>query len=134
MRSLVDRGTALVFLGLSALVISCGALTDSGAKTAREFVEKYSEAYRTGNVSAIVKMTVMEKGQSEEQFREEVEKDVDSKGLGYVAWAHTSYVSEEDHGSYIHVEVEVQSARSSIVLVRQDDLLKIVQDPSKYAP
>lgn len=119
-------------LGSSLFWISCGVLTESRAETAQEFVEKYSQAYRTGNVSAIVKMTELAADQTEESFRQEVEKDLDSHGFGYVAWTHTRYVSEADRGDHIRVEVEVQYARSSIVLVRRDGVLRVVQDPSRY--
>ena len=112
--------------------LACGAITGSGASTPQEFVENYSRAYRSGNVGDVVEMTLLQDGQTEETFREEVKRDIGSRGFGYVAWAHTRYVSHEDRGDYIRVEVEVHYARSSIVLVRRDGLLKVVQDPSEY--
>jgi hypothetical protein len=41
-------------------------------------------------------------------------------------------VGETDHGAYVRVDVEVQYARSSIVLVKRDGLLKVVQNPAAY--
>jgi hypothetical protein len=121
-----------VLLGLSLLFsVSCGALGDPSAKTAQEFVEKYSKAYSSGNAGLIAKMTEA-KGRTEESYKEEAQKDIDSKGFGYVAWSNARYVSEEDRGNYIRVNVEIQGARSSIILVKRDGLLKLTLNPGDY--
>ena len=111
-------------------MISCGV--NQRVKTAQEFVEKYSEAYRRGDVDAITKMTVVDTGEAEKCFRKNVMHDITSQGFGYVAWTRTRYVSESDHGNSLHVNVEIDHARSLIVLVRKDNVLKIVQNPSDY--
>jgi primosomal replication protein N len=122
----------ILWLTATLSVVSCGTRTGSGVTTAQEFVTKYSEAYRKGNVRAIVKMTVLDTGETAASLKDEVALDIKSKGLGYIAWTHTRYVSEADHGSSIRVEVEIEDARSSIVLVKRDRVLKMVQDPSSY--
>lgn len=122
-----------IFLVLSLLlVVSCGALSDPSAKTAPEFVEKYSKAYSNGNADLIVKMTELGKGQTEESLKEETKKDIDAKGFGYVAWSNTRYVLDQDRGNYIRVNVEIRGAKSSIVLIKRDGMLKLAQNPSDF--
>lgn len=121
-----------VLLILSLLfAASCGTLVDPSAKTAQEFVEKYSKAYSSGNAGLIAKMTEA-KGRTEESYREEAQKDIDTKGFGYVAWSNVRYISEQDRGNYIRVNVEIQGARSSIILVKRDGLLKLTLNPGDY--
>ncbi len=110
---------------------SCVAMGDPSAKTAQEFVEKYSKAYSSGNAGLIAKMTEA-RGQTEESLKEEARKDIDTKGFGYVAWSNVRYISEQDHNNYIRVNVEIQGARSSIVLVKRDGLLKLTLNPGDY--
>lgn len=122
-----------IFLVLSVLfAMSCGAFSDSSAKTAQEFVQKYSKAYKDENVGAVMKMTELGKGQTEQSLKDEIINDFKSKGFGYKAWTNTRYVSEEDRDSYIRVKVEVKGAPSSIVLVKREGLLKMVLNPSDY--
>jgi hypothetical protein len=120
----------LLWLIAALAVISCGI--NPRAKTAQEFVTKYAEAYRTGDVNAITAMTIVDTGAAEQCFRKNVRHDIASQGFGYAAWTRTRYVSESDHGNCIHVDVEVAHARSSVVLVKKDSVLKIVQNPSDY--
>lgn len=121
----------ILVLGMM-LVMSCGLLSDPSAKTAPEFVQKYSKAWQSGNADLVTKMTELGKGQTEESFKEETKKDIDSKAFGFVAWSNTRYVSEQDRGNYIRVNVEIKGAPTSIVLVKRDGLLKIVLNPSAY--
>lgn len=122
-----------IVLVLSILfVMSCGVSGDPSAKTAQDFVQKYSKAYSSGNADLIVKMTELGKGQTEELFKEETRKDIDAKGIGYVSWSSIRYLSEQDRGNYIKVNVEVKGVPTSIVLVKHDGLLKLALNPSTY--
>jgi hypothetical protein len=107
-RELLRTWRVVAVILISVAMASCGVATGPVAETAQEFVAKYSRAYRDGNARSIAKMTVLEGGQTEESFRDEVQKDIDSKGFGYVAWTHARYMSEVDNGNCIHVDVEVQ--------------------------
>jgi hypothetical protein len=123
----------LVFLVFSMfLVMSCGLLSDPSAKTAQEFVQKYSEAYKNGNAGVLVKMTELGSGQTEDSLKDNIKKDIESKRFGYVAWSNTRYVSEEDRGNYIRVNVEISGAQSQIVLVKREGLLKLALNPSAF--
>lgn len=122
-----------IFLVLGLLlVVSCGFMSDPSAKTAQEFVEKYSKAYSNGNTDLIVKMTELGKGQTEESLKDETQKDIDAKGFGYVAWSNTRYLSEQDRANYIRVNVEVKGAQTSIVLIKRDGTLKLAQNPGDF--
>jgi hypothetical protein len=132
MKSYMKTGCCILFVFGMLLIISCGGSNNPSAKTAQEFVQKYSQAYKDENVGTIAKMTVPDKDQTEELFKDETKKDIKSKGFGYTAWTRTRYLSEEDRGKYIRVNVEIRGARSSIVLVKQEGLLKLVLNPSDY--
>lgn len=123
----------LVFLVCGVcLVVSCGFLSDPSAKTAQEFVQKYSQAYKDGNAGVIVKMTELGKGQTEDSLKDDIKKDIEARRFGYRAWSNTSYVSEQDRGDYIRVNVEVSGAQSQIVLVKREGLLKLALNPSDF--
>lgn len=123
----------LVFLVFSMfLVVSCELLSNPSAKTAEEFVQKYSQAYKNGNAGLIVKMTELGRGQTEDSFKEDIKKDIKAKGFGYLAWSNTRYVSEQDYGDYIRVNVEVSGAQTQIVLVKREGLLKLALNPSSF--
>ena len=65
-------------------------------------------------------------------WHKQLEVEMKRHAFDYVAWTHTRYVSELDHGTYIHVDVEVDVAPSAIVLVRKGEALLISQNPSAY--
>ncbi len=131
-RNFISNSFRIFFVLTMLLVMSCGALSDPSAKTAQEFVQKYSQAYKDENADTIAKMTELGKTQSEESFKDDTRKDIKSKGFGYVAWTNTRYASEEGHDKYIRVNVEIKGARSSIVLLKREGLLKLALNPSDY--
>lgn len=123
----------LFFLTSTLICASCSDSGKSTALTAQDFVQKYSRAYNDGDVASIVKMTRVAKGQTEESFKDETKNDIKAKGFGYRAWTETRYVSENDKGKYIRVEVAVKGNPSSIVLLKEDGgSLKMVLNPSDY--
>jgi len=132
MVNLIGTGSRILFVLCIMIAMSCGFLGDPAAKTAQEFVQKYSQAYKDESVGNIAKMTVFGKGQTEDAFKDDVKNDIKSRGFGYVAWTNTRYVSEEDHDKYIRVNIEIKGARSSVVLLKQEGLLKLVLNPSDY--
>lgn len=112
--------------------MSCGSSADSSAKTPREFVQKYSQAYKRGKVDLLVRMTQLADDKAKQDFKDDTNKDITSKGFGYVAWTNTRYVSEKSFDKHIRVEVDVKGARSSIVLIKGTNGLKLALNPSDY--
>ena len=123
--------TATLALALLALA-ACGQFGKAEPQTPEEFVAQYAEAYREGDVETIVRMTAPLKGESDTLCRSSVESDIKSRGFGYTAWSHTRFVSATDRGSYYRVEVNVDVAPSTIVLLKSEGHLRISQEPSSY--
>jgi len=94
----------------------------------------YSDAYEREDVNAIVKLTIPLKDQSDDSLKAVIQDDIRKKSFSYVAWTHTRYESEADHGKYIQVEVRVDEAVSTIVLVPTETGLKVSQEPSSFQP
>lgn len=126
--------TGLIVLAMICVfsVVSCGSSGDPSAKTPQEFVQKYSEAYNGGKVDVLVKMTELADDRARQDFKDDTDKDIKSKGFGYVAWTNTRYVSEKAFDKHIRVEVDVKGARSSIVLLKSAEGLKLALNPSDY--
>ena len=111
------------------------------ATTAREFIEKYSAAYDREDVDTILKMRAKRAARrdagvdpdsrkamaeySEDKEREEVEQDISRRGFEYQAWKRARYVGERADGGHLRVEIEIEGARTEVVLVREGDILKI---------
>lgn len=136
----------LLFAATALLLAGCGVKTD--CTTAQEFVKSYSQAYRDGNVNAVIKMMapigVIEKMDIDPALKEELrdynlEKEKADLEQGFkngdmwiTAWKNTEYKGEREHGDHIHVEVLVNGIPSSIVLVRDGDFLRIHPRPSWF--
>ena len=124
------------------LAIVCGAyykFTMASAQTPKDFVEKYAAAYQREDIATLLKMTLREKDpktdsmMTEDSLKADLESEFRHKSFNYVAWTHTRYASETDKGGYIRVEVDVDEARSAVILVRgADGDLRISRDPSGY--
>lgn len=127
MSGLIICGVLCMFL-----VMSCGSSGDPSAKTAQEFVQKYSAAYKDGKVDLLVKMTELTDDKAKEAFKEDAKKDIASKGFGYVAWSNTRYASEKSFDKHIRVDVTVKAAHSSVVLLKGAEGLKLALNPSDY--
>jgi hypothetical protein len=125
--------------------LACSSHRD--ARSAQEFVERYSEAWRSEDVDAILAMrsrgkpvnswlrqdtlhSSQESSISEEN--QDIEHSVRHKDFSYVSWSSTEYVSEQDHQDHLHVSVRVAGVPSSIVLVREEGMLKIHPNPSSF--
>jgi hypothetical protein len=132
---------------LAALLLSgCGIKTD--CTTAPDFIRTYSQAYRNGNVQAIMKMRagtgLLEKITTDpvlqeelkeyarDKEEEELEQGFKNDDLWVTAWKNTEYKSEQDHGDHIRVEVLVNGIPSSVVLVRDGEFLRIHPRPSWF--
>jgi hypothetical protein len=127
-----------------------GALACSShheARTAREFVQEYSNAWKTGDVDAVLAMRSVNKrpdpGLNQDTTRasreallvdekKEVEQSVKRRDFSYISWSNTEYVSEQEHTDHVHVSVSVAGALSSIVLVREEGVLKIHPNPGSF--
>ena len=117
------------------------------ARTPREFIESYSDAWRSKDVDTILRIRVRRKYPDlplpadlkttiEEWWyaveKEEVERAIQKHEFSYTAWTKTEYAGEREHGDHIHVDVNVGGTRSTVVLVREGDLLKIHPHPSSF--
>jgi hypothetical protein len=139
----------MLSLGLSSLLLLGlpGCTSNHEARTPQEFIERYSKAWEQGDVDAILSMQKrkdlspgdvsaemkqsLERAASEEE-KEEIGKAIRQKGLAYIAWTHTEFVSEHSHDDHIHVTVRVDYAVSEVILVREDGLLKIHPNPGSF--
>jgi hypothetical protein len=128
------RLTGLIFVNVLCVfcLMSCSSSGDPSAKTPQEFVQKYSKAYKDGKVDLLVKMTQLADDKAKQDFKDDTNKDITSKGFGYVAWTNTRYVSEKGLDKHIQVDVDVKGARSSIILVKSAEGLKLALNPSDY--
>jgi len=131
---------------LAVLLSSCGHKNE--ARDAREFVEKYTNAWKREDVDAILSLQFdMKKfdasrippgkevallDYSPEKERKRVEEDIKAKGFSYLLSSDLTYVSEQNHGDHIHVRVAQGAARTDIVLLRDGELLKIFPYPSWF--
>jgi hypothetical protein len=129
--SIAVLATAIVALTVSTLISGCTKLKPE-PKTAKEFVEMLSNAYKNGDAETIVMLTVNADSVADSLRLKEAENDLKSRGFGYVAWTHTKYKSEREDGNHIHVDVEVANVPTSIVLVLEQGVLKIHPYPSTF--
>jgi predicted component of type VI protein secretion system len=126
-------------------IVACSSNPE--ARTAREFVEQYSKAWKNGDVDAILAMRLrkpiididlkphMKKELEEASLadeKDEIGQSIERRDFAYTAWSNTEYVSDQDHQDHIHVSVSVAGAPSSIVLVREEGVLKIHPNPSIF--
>jgi hypothetical protein len=142
------RGSSLIsrilFVTVAIVLASCGS--DRRPQSAKEFVERFSAAWKSEDVDAILSMqydlkkfdkTKIPLGKElqalefiQEDKRARVAKDIAEKGFGYRAGSELEYVSEQEHGDHIHVRVTVGAARTDIVLLRDEGSLKMFPFPS----
>ena len=140
-------------LSASAIVIALAAALMAAAcsgppRTAEEFITAYAEAYRSGDVDAIMALRydldlARRAGVREdlaqaiddftrEKDRAEIERDLAGNGQWAAAWAGTRFVSERPHDDHIHVTVSVRDLppMELVVLVRDGETLKLHPRPS----
>jgi hypothetical protein len=131
------------FLLLGAL----GCSSNKEARTPQEFVAKYSKAWKSGDVETILAMRShkplvdidlkpdMKKELEDASLadeKDEIEQSIKRHDFEYLAWSNTEYVSHQEHEDHIHVSVRVQDAASTIVLVREGEVLRIHPRPSLF--
>jgi hypothetical protein len=137
--------TSCFFALLLSGVLACSSNRE--ARTAQEFVEQYSNAWKSEDVDAIVAMRSrkklvdvelkpnMKKALEEASIadeKDEIEQSIKRRDFGYSSWSNTEYVSGKEHDDHVHVTVRVAGALSSIVLVREGEGLKIHPNPSFF--
>jgi len=126
-------------------VLACSSSREP--RTPREFVERYSQAWKSGDVDAILAMR-SRKPLVEVDLRPEMKKELEEASLAdekdeigqsikrrdfaYVSWSNTEFDSAEDHQGHVHVSVRVSGVPSTIVLVREGEMLKIHPRPSSF--
>lgn len=120
----------------------------SRAKTPREFVEKYSDAFKRKSAGDVLKLTAdprihllegipqdLKKAilkYNAEKDRENLKKQFKEEDMFYRAWCVTSFYKERPHGDHIHVTVDVQGAKAEIILVSEDGYLKVHPFPGIF--
>jgi hypothetical protein len=144
--------SSISFRTVARVVVLIGVLSSCGhndeARDAKEFVEKYTNAWKREDVGAIVSMEFdMKKfdvsrippgkeltllNYSLEGVRKRVANDIESKGFAFLLSSDLKYVSEQDHGGHVHVRVARGAAKADIVLVRDGELLKLFPYPSWF--
>lgn len=131
-----------------ALAGSVGCSRRGDVDTAREFIVAYVEAFRREDVETILRMRSRRqvideadvgkelkdevKALSVEEERKELESDLRRRGMVSQAWRRTKYVREKDHGDHVHVDVAVDGVPTSVVLVREEGVLRIHPHPSRF--
>jgi hypothetical protein len=126
-------------------VLACSS--NNVARTAQEFVDKYSHAWKSEDVDAILAMRSrkrlvdidlepnMKRSLEEASIadeKDEIEQSIKRRDFGYSSWSNTEYVSEKEDEDHVHVSVRVAGVPSSIVLVREGEALKIHPNPSFF--
>ena len=130
----------------AAKIIS--AVTAPSAATAEQFVKMHAKAYSSRDAAAVAAMTLCAedlaqtalpdpikqelKGCRRDSLVLQIERDMKDNDMWSKAWEDTQYVKEQDHGDHITVDVTVEYAHSSIVLVRVGKILKIAPNPSSF--
>lgn len=124
-------------------ILACSSNRD--ARTAREFVQQYCKAWKSGDVETILAMRWRAKPVDPDSISGpiraphaasiadetlEVQRSVKRKDFSYTSWSNTEFVWEQEHDDHVHVSVLVAGAPSSIVLVRVEGVLKIHPNPS----
>lgn len=115
-------------------------------QTPEEFVTGYSAAYRARDADTIMALrynlelarkagvredlaqAVSDYNQAKE--RDELEKSLAANDAWAMAWSKTTLVEAREHEGHFHVTVNVAGARSGIVLMRDDGMLKVHPRPS----
>jgi len=143
---------SISFASLARVAVLVGVLSSCGrngeASDAREFVEKYTNAWKREDIDAVVSMEFdMKKfdasrippgkaptllNYSPENVRKRVEGDIESKGFSYRLSSDLTYVSEQNHGDHVHVRVAQGAAKADIVLIRDGEVLKLFPYPSWF--
>jgi len=132
--------TRFVAPAVLAATIAFHGCSSPKSITAEEFVKKHAKAVAEMTLCAedLEKVELPAKIESElrvykrDSLTAELKRDMKRDDRWVKAWEDTKYVSEEDHKSYIRVEVKVGYAYSSIVLVRVGKYLKIALNPSSF--
>jgi hypothetical protein len=150
LRSFIDRVAwaipvlLLLLVGLTAYSRDRGPIT-----TPQEFVRRYSSAHRAHDVRKICSMWAdlrelegragIQRAQRDvfdrrAYFlqRRALEHGLATDRLLYRAWDQTRYLSHQDHGEYLRVQVETMQARAEVVLVWQDGTLRLHPVPSWF--
>ena len=110
-------------------------------------MEKYTKAWKSGDADVILAMRSrkrlvdvelkpeMKKALEEASLadeKDEIEQSIKRRDFAYVSWSNTEYVSHQEHEDHIHVSVQVSGVPSSIVLVREGEVLKVHPNPSFF--
>ncbi|MHB0968918.1 MAG: hypothetical protein ACYC7A_02175 [Thermoanaerobaculia bacterium] len=138
------RSNSLRRISLLLVALSCAACTPR-PDAPEDFIAAMRHAYERKDAETVTALTAdiktlhgvkipAEFREELEQYsrdkeREDLESEFERGGMWARAWSSTRYVSSREHGDHIHVTVDVDRARSEVVLVRQDGSLKLHPRP-----
>ena len=131
---------------LILLILESCSSKEEEITTPKKFVEVYSMAFKEEDVDKIIKLKWRPKNvgnkddpsYSEEielldrvEEREQIVKDIKSKGIGYTFWTKAKYDGERDHGDHIHVRMRLDTLYE-FTLIREGKLLKYDPRPGWF--
>ncbi len=130
---------------LVTILSACGSKPE--ARTPEDFIRLYSAAWANEDVDAIFELRARQDNKMpdpdpsarrafEDSARaseiDAIRSSVQRRDLEYVAWTRTTFDGARDHGDHVHVAVRIDAARSEVVLVRNEGLLRIYPNPSLF--
>jgi len=138
----------LYLLSSTLIMLTLLGCSSTKATTSEEFVKKHARAYYFRDAKAVAAMTLCSEDLDKialpakvelelsdfkrDSLAKSLKQDMKRDDMWTKAWEDTKYISEQDHGDHIHVEVKVGYAYSNIVLVRVGKYLKIAPNPSAF--
>jgi ABC-type branched-subunit amino acid transport system substrate-binding protein len=136
----------LIF-GTFLMCAGYGCRSKPEARTPQEFIEMYSKAWRNADPETILELRVpraatdldmnsARKKAFEDSCnaadRDAIEQSIKRRDFEYTAWSRTTFEGARDHGDHVHVNVRIDAARSEVVLVRNEGVLRIHPNPSQF--
>ena len=136
-----------LILGTFLICAGNGCRSKPEARTPQEFIEMYSKAWQNADPETILDLRVPRAATDLDMNsarmkafedscntadRDAIEQSIKRRDFEYTAWSRTTFEGARDHGDHVHVDVRTDAARSEVVLVRREGLLKIHPNPSQF--
>ena len=116
-------------------------------KSPEEFIGLYSKAWQDEDVDVILSLQLQPddadraadpavrkrvEDSTRTIERAAIEESIKRHDFAFTAWTKTTFERARDDGDHIHVDVRIDGAHSEVVLVRNNGLLKIHPNPSRF--
>ena len=137
----------LLITCISLACVDTGCRSKPEARTPQEFIEMYSKAWQDEDADAIMELRVPQSPVNpgtesaaritlddslKSAERDAIVQSIKRHDFTYTAWSRTTFEGARDHGDHVHVDVRIDAARSEVVLVRNEGLLRIHPNPSQF--